>query len=88
MDMKTSRILKTAFSAGLKTFFIGIGVLLFMIGLLYASVWATGSVAPILIIAAASFFCMAMWDYAKMKVEREMRDEERLVDTLSKNYEK
>lgn len=87
ISQKNQRILKLFTFASAK--FLAIGLLIFSLftAALSVSVAVTGQTWPLVLLVASIAFVVAIWDYAKVKVESEIQAEENLIDTLSRKHE-
>ena len=87
MDIKTQRIAKAAAITGLKLISVAVGGAAVLFGSVMLSIMITGAIWPVVFLISIACFMFASWDVARLKVEREMREEEDLVRMLSRKHE-
>ena len=88
MDVKTKRTLLKASVNFVKIVMLCIVFFAYMLGSMWVSFKLFDNVGFGIAAIGIPFLIYAVWDHAKMAVEREIEKEESLIRTLSKNHER
>lgn len=87
MDQKTKRIINQTLKNLGKLFLFAGSLLLYGFFCLWVSKEFTGDLGFGLAAMFVPLIVTAVWDQSKQQVESQIYNEERLIDTLSKNHE-